>query len=114
MPNVRRPILIVINLLLALLGVGCLTIYSILRLSSNLVLQYHPPKDEVIAQVYQITDVRKLQAMAANQYEYLDNFASMIESFRDLTLLAAVLVLAFSTVNFALIPWRMLGREDVA
>ena len=114
MTKLRRPILIVVNLLLLLLGGGFLTTSIAIWQSSNLVLRYHAPKEEVTAKVYQISDVSKLQAMAVNQYEYLDTFATMIEGFRDMTLVAAVLLFVFGTLNFTLIPWRLRKREEKA
>ena len=111
MTKVRRPILIIVNLLLLLLGAGLLAGHIVIKQSSNLVLQHHAPRDEVVAKIYQITDVSKLQAMAANQYAYLDAFALMIEGIRDLALVGAILILIFATMNFGLIPWRLKKSE---
>jgi hypothetical protein len=114
MTKVPRLILVVVNLLLLVLGSGLLATSIVVQHSSNFVLRFHPQQNEVAAKVYQITDIKKLQAMAANQYEYLDNLATMIENFRDLNWVAAVLVLSFSALNFILIPWKLRKREHLA
>src|SRR4051812_4451556 len=111
MTKIRRPILIVINLLLLLLGGGLLAESIVIRESSNMVLRHHAPAEKVQSKVYEITDVKKLQAMAAHQYEYLDGLATIAESSRDFALFSSVFVLGFTVVNFVLIPWRLTKRE---
>jgi len=112
MTKIRRPILIIGNLLLLLIGGGLLAGGIGIRESSNLVLRHHAPAEEVRSKVYEITDVKKLQAMAAHQYEYLDGLAIIAEWSRDFALFSSVIVLGFTVVNFVLIPWRLTKRES--